>query len=81
MTYDLTLRIWRGDASGGDLVDYTIPAEDGEVVLDAVHHVQAEQDPHLPALQFHRTAMSPACSACTWWTASRTTSPSSAGIV
>jgi succinate dehydrogenase / fumarate reductase iron-sulfur subunit len=43
MPYDLKLRIWRGDASGGDLVDYTVPVDDGEVVLDAVHHVQAQQ--------------------------------------
>ena len=42
MAYDLTLRIWRGDASGGGLVDYTVEAEDGEVVLDVVHHVQAQ---------------------------------------
>ena len=41
MTYDLNLRIWRGDASGGDFVDYTVPVDEGEVVLDAVHHVQA----------------------------------------
>jgi len=41
VTYDLTLRLWRGDAAGGDLADYTVPVEDGEVVLDAVHHVQA----------------------------------------
>ena len=42
MTYDLKMRIWRGDASGGDLTDYTVPVEEGEVVLDAVHHVQAQ---------------------------------------
>ena len=41
MTYDLKMRIWRGDSSGGELVDYTVPVDDGEVVLDAVHHVQA----------------------------------------
>src|SRR5579875_474449 len=41
MGYDLKLRIWRGDASGGGLVDFTVPVDDGEVVLDAVHHVQA----------------------------------------
>ncbi len=40
MTYDLTLRIWRGDAEGGELTDYVVPVEEGEVVLDAVHHVQ-----------------------------------------
>jgi succinate dehydrogenase / fumarate reductase iron-sulfur subunit len=43
LTHDLNLRIWRGDASGGDLVDYTVPVDEGEVVLDAVHHVQADQ--------------------------------------
>ena len=41
MTYDLKMRIWRGDSVGGELVDYTVPVDEGEVVLDAVHHVQA----------------------------------------
>jgi succinate dehydrogenase / fumarate reductase iron-sulfur subunit len=41
LTYDLKMQIWRGDSSGGGLVDFTVPVEDGEVVLDAVHHVQA----------------------------------------
>ena len=38
-----TFRVWRGDASGGELKDYTIEVSDGMVVLDAIHHVQAEQ--------------------------------------
>jgi succinate dehydrogenase / fumarate reductase iron-sulfur subunit len=42
VSYDLTLRLWRGDAGGGELVDYVVPVDDGEVVLDAVHHVQAQ---------------------------------------
>ena len=25
---DLTLRVWRGDASGGEFVDYTVPVEE-----------------------------------------------------
>ncbi|WP_406430165.1 succinate dehydrogenase/fumarate reductase iron-sulfur subunit [Streptomyces sp. NBC_00631] len=41
MAHDLLLRIWRGDASGGDLLDYTVPVEDGEVVLDTVLRTQA----------------------------------------
>ena len=41
--YDVNLRLWRGDASGGELRDYTVAVEDGEVVLDAIHHVQATQ--------------------------------------
>ena len=37
-----TFRIWRGDASGGKFVDYTTEVSEGMVVLDAVHHIQAE---------------------------------------
>jgi succinate dehydrogenase / fumarate reductase iron-sulfur subunit len=43
LTYDLKLRIWRGDAGGGEFKEFVTPVEDGEVVLDAVHHVQANQ--------------------------------------
>jgi len=38
-----TLRIWRGDADGGDFVEYTTPVGEGMVVLDAIHRVQADQ--------------------------------------
>jgi succinate dehydrogenase / fumarate reductase iron-sulfur subunit len=38
----ITLRLWRGDAQGGELKDYTTEIEEGMVVLDAVHRVQAE---------------------------------------
>ena len=146
-SYDVTLRLWRGDQGGGELRDYTVACEDGEVVLDAIHRVQAtqagdlavrwnckagkcgscsaevnghprllcmtrlsiferdepitvtvslssnvdirvmqpsrgvplisiEQEPHLPALQFQRTARSGAWVACSRCTTSRTTSPS-----
>ncbi|MEP6462141.1 MAG: succinate dehydrogenase/fumarate reductase iron-sulfur subunit [Frankiaceae bacterium] len=40
MGYDLTLKLWRGDSAGGDFVEYTVPVEEGEVVLDAIHTVQ-----------------------------------------
>ena len=36
MSFDLTLRIWRGDGDGGELKDYVVPAEEGQVVLDVV---------------------------------------------
>jgi succinate dehydrogenase / fumarate reductase, iron-sulfur subunit len=39
----MTFRIWRGDQSGGRFQDYTITVDEGMVVLDAVHQVQAEQ--------------------------------------
>jgi succinate dehydrogenase iron-sulfur subunit len=37
-----TFRIWRGDASGGELADYATEVSEGMVVLDAVHQVQAD---------------------------------------
>jgi len=40
-------RIWRGDASGGAFKDYQIPVDEGMVVLDAIHRIQAEQAPDL----------------------------------
>src|SRR3954466_14549710 len=43
MGYDLKMRIWRGDQSGGDLGDYTVEESADEVVLDALHRVQATQ--------------------------------------
>src|SRR2546426_1084978 len=41
--------------------------------------ISALQEPHLPALQFHRTARSPACVAWMAWMTSSTTIPSWAG--
>src|SRR5262245_65471359 len=43
MGYDLAMRVWRGDADGGGLQDFTVPVEHGEVVLDAIHRLQATQ--------------------------------------
>ncbi len=38
-----TFRVWRGDRSGGRLVDYATAVSPGMVVLDAIHQIQAEQ--------------------------------------
>ena len=43
MTYDLKMRVWRGDAGGGELGDYVVEVTEGEVVLDAIHRLQATQ--------------------------------------
>ncbi len=43
--------------------------------------ISAEQEPHLPALQFQRTARSLACSAWMWCTASSTTMPSEISVL
>ena len=36
-------RIWRGDAKGGEFVNYTTEISEGMVVLDAVHEIQARK--------------------------------------
>ena len=37
------MKVWRGDASGGDFVTFDVEARDGEVVLDVIHRIQASQ--------------------------------------
>ena len=37
------LQIWRGDASGGELRQYDVPWEEGMVLLDVLHVLQATQ--------------------------------------
>jgi succinate dehydrogenase / fumarate reductase iron-sulfur subunit len=43
VSYDAHFRVWRGDADKGDLVDFTVEVNDGEVVLDVIHRLQATQ--------------------------------------
>ncbi len=38
-----TFRIWRGNRAGGDFVEFQTPVDDGMVVLDVIHRIQAEQ--------------------------------------
>src|SRR5882724_13380912 len=40
---DAVLKIFRGDREQGGFRDYTVPLDEGMVVLDAVHWVQAHQ--------------------------------------
>jgi succinate dehydrogenase / fumarate reductase, iron-sulfur subunit len=40
---EVHLRLWRGDAGGGDYKSYRLDAAEGMVVLDAVREVQATQ--------------------------------------
>ncbi len=37
------MRVFRGDAQGGELVDYRVPVEEGMVVLDVIHYIQAKE--------------------------------------
>jgi succinate dehydrogenase iron-sulfur subunit len=36
-------RVWRGDETGGDFEDFHVVYEEGEVVLDLLHRIQATQ--------------------------------------
>jgi succinate dehydrogenase / fumarate reductase iron-sulfur subunit len=43
MSYKAALRVWRGDHGQGGLADYTVEVNEGEVVLDVLHRLQATQ--------------------------------------
>ncbi|MEV6556871.1 succinate dehydrogenase/fumarate reductase iron-sulfur subunit [Nocardia sp. NPDC051756] len=47
MGYDAKFRVWRGDLDGGELHDFTVAVNEGEVVLDIIHRLQATQAPDL----------------------------------
>ncbi|MFE7743255.1 succinate dehydrogenase/fumarate reductase iron-sulfur subunit [Nocardia sp. NPDC057455] len=47
MGYDAKFRVWRGDLDGGALHDFTVLVNEGEVVLDIIHRLQATQAPDL----------------------------------
>jgi succinate dehydrogenase / fumarate reductase iron-sulfur subunit len=40
---EVTMRVWRGDAKGGTFVEYRVPSQEGMVVLDVIHTLQATQ--------------------------------------
>jgi succinate dehydrogenase iron-sulfur subunit len=44
---DFTIRVWRGDSSGGTWKDYRTQSEEGMVVLDVIHRIQATAAPDL----------------------------------
>jgi succinate dehydrogenase / fumarate reductase iron-sulfur subunit len=58
-----TLRLWRGDGSGGEFVDYDVEAESGMVVLDAVLEIQRAQAPDLAVRWNCKAAKCGSCSA------------------
>ncbi len=43
----VTMRVWRGDANGGAFESYTVEQNEGEVVLDVIHRIQATEAPDL----------------------------------
>jgi succinate dehydrogenase / fumarate reductase iron-sulfur subunit len=47
MSNKMHLKVFRGDNSGGELRDYQVEVDEGMVVLDVVHRLQATQAPDL----------------------------------
>jgi succinate dehydrogenase iron-sulfur subunit len=60
---DLDLKIWRGNAQGGELVSYRVPVREGMVVLDAVLWVQANLATDLAVRWNCKAAKCGSCSA------------------
>ena len=44
---NVTVRVWRGTKAGGRFEPYTVPADEGMVVLDVIHKIQALRAPDL----------------------------------
>ncbi|WP_182907775.1 succinate dehydrogenase/fumarate reductase iron-sulfur subunit [Microbispora sp. H13382] len=47
MGYKAKFRVWRGEGGEGRLEDFTVEVNEGEVVLDVIHRLQATQAPDL----------------------------------
>ncbi len=62
-TEQVTMKVWRGDPSGGAFVDYVLPRVEGEVVLDVVHRLQATQAHDLAARWNCKAGKCGSCSA------------------
>ena len=45
---EATLRVFRGETTGGKTVDYRVPLAPGMVVLDALHHSHGHLAPTWP---------------------------------
>ncbi|HZE34447.1 MAG TPA: succinate dehydrogenase/fumarate reductase iron-sulfur subunit [Actinoallomurus sp.] len=47
MGYKAKFKVWRGDGGEGELKDYDVEVNEGEVVLDVIHRLQATEAPDL----------------------------------
>ena len=54
----VTLRVWRGDAGQGALVDYQVEADPTARILDSLHKIKWEQD---GSLTFRRSCAHGVC--------------------
>src|SRR6478672_8614077 len=68
MAQQAVFRIWRGvphqpDAGGGKFQDFATPVDEGMVVLDAIHWIQANEAPDLAVRWNCKAAKCGSCSA------------------
>ncbi len=57
------VRVYRGDENGGQEMEYEVPLEEGMVVLDAIHFIQANYDGDLAVRWNCKAAKCGSCSA------------------
>ena len=61
---NVTLRVYRGTPETDEgLKDYTVPVQEGMVVLDALHYIQGYTDPSLAVRWNCKAAKCGSCSA------------------
>ena len=61
--HEAVLRVFRGDARGGEEKEYRVPVEEGMVVLDAIHYIQGHSEPDLAVRWNCKAAKCGSCSA------------------
>ncbi len=57
----VSVRVWRGDAGGGDYEQFTIPNRPNQTILDAVTEIQRDHDPGLTYRFACRVGMCGSC--------------------
>jgi succinate dehydrogenase / fumarate reductase, iron-sulfur subunit len=60
---EVKLKVFRGDADGGQMVEYMVPVEAGMVVLDALHYIQGHHSSDLAVRWNCKAAKCGSCSA------------------
>jgi succinate dehydrogenase / fumarate reductase, iron-sulfur subunit len=61
MAAEFALKVWRGDGKTGAFRDYRVPVEEGMVVLDVIHRIQAT---HAPDLAVRWNCKAGKCGSC-----------------
>ena len=59
----VTLKVYRGDKEKGEFKTYEVPIEDGMVILDAIHYIQANIDNDIAVRWNCKAAKCGSCSA------------------